>query len=279
MLASVWKMGFPLRSAFDTLSRDMGEGLEKDHSGGSWSHYQARPKGTQQGGNRMLVKDWMSTDVITINARAKIQDAINALMDHHISMLPVMDNGNLVGIVTDRDIKRASPSDACLLDFQTIMYHVARLDVASIMTPDPITASPELTIEEAAEILLTNNISGVPVVDETGRLRGVITKDDIFSALISLSGLSRRGVLFGFRLEDKPGSIKEVTDIIRERGGRLVSIVTTYESAPEGYRHVYLRVFGIDRASLTDLEKRLQEMGTLLYTVDHRSNERRILSK
>lgn len=227
----------------------------------------------------MLVKDWMSTDVITINVHAKIQDAINTLMDHHVSMLPVMENGTLVGIVTDRDVKHASPSDACLLDFQNIMYHVARLDVGSIMSANPITVSPDLTIEETAEILLTNNISGVPVVDETGRIQGVITKDDIFSALISLSGLAHRGVLFGFRLEDRPGSIKEVTDIIRNCGGRLVSIVTTYEAAPAGYRNVYLRVFGIDRASLADLEKKLQAMGTLLYTIDHRENKRRFLAE
>jgi acetoin utilization protein AcuB len=227
----------------------------------------------------MLVKDWMSTDVVTIDANAKIQVAINMLMDHHISMLPVMDGGRLVGIVTDRDLKHASPSDACLLDFQNILYHVARIDVGSIMSSNPVTVPPDLTIEEAAEILLSHNISGLPVVDSEGRIMGIITKDDIFSALISLSGLSHRGVLFGFELEDRPGSIKEVTDVIRKYGARLVSIVTTYENAPEGRRNVYVRAFGIDRASLELLENELQGVGKLLYTVDHRENKRKFLAK
>jgi acetoin utilization protein AcuB len=227
----------------------------------------------------MLVKDWMSTDVVTIDVSAKIQEAINMLMDHHISMLPVMEEGRLVGVVTDRDLKHASPSDACLLDFQNIMYHVSRIEVGSIMSTNPITVPPDLTIEETAEILLSHNISGVPVVDRAGQIVGVITKDNIFSALVSLSGLSHRGVLFGFDLEDRPGSIKEVTDVIRKHGARLVSIVTTYENAPEGHRHVYARAFGIDRSSLEELENELQATGKLLYTVDHRENKRKFFAK
>lgn len=227
----------------------------------------------------MLVQDWMSADVVTIDVNAKIQDAINMLMDHHISMLPVLDGGKLVGIVTDRDLKHASPSDACLLDFQNIMYHVSRLEVGAIMSPNPITVPPELTIEETAEILLRHNISSVPVVDEAGQIKGVITKDDIFSALVSLSGLSHRGVLFGFELDDRPGSIKEVTDAIRKSGARLVSIVTTYEDAPEGHRYVYVRAFGIDRNSLGALENELQATGKLLFTVDHKENKRKFFAK
>jgi len=227
----------------------------------------------------MLVRDWMSTHIVTIDVNAKIQDVINMLMDHHVNMLPVMDGDRLIGIVTDRDVKHASPSNAVLMDFQNIMYHVARLDVSSIMSKNPITVPPDLTIEETAEILLTHNISGVPVVDDTGHILGIITKDDIFSALVSLSGLSKRGVLFGFRLEDKPGSIKEATDIIRKHGGRLVSIVTSYENAPEGYRNVYVRAFDIDRGDLPTLEKELQAASTLLYTVDHRENRRTFIKQ
>jgi acetoin utilization protein AcuB len=222
----------------------------------------------------MLVKDWMSQEVITIDVTATLQDAINVMMEHDISILPVMDSGKLVGIVTDRDVKHASPSDACLLDFQNIMYHVARLQIGSIMTPDPITVSPDLTLEEAAEILMHNHISGVPVVDANGKLQGIITKNDVFAALIALSGLKRRGVLFAFSLEDRPGCIKEVTDVIREHGGRLVSIVSSYETAPAGHRHVYVRAFNIDRDVLSQLVAEFRKTSTLLYIVDHRENKR-----
>lgn len=226
----------------------------------------------------MLVKDWMSTNVITIDVKSTLQDAINLMMEHDISLLPVMEEGRLVGVVTDRDVKHASPSDACLLDFQNIMYHVARLEVGSIMSPNLVTIATDLTIEETAEILMQHNISGAPVVDDAGRVKGIITKNDLFAALISMTGLTQRGVTFGIQVEDTPGSIKEVTDVIRNFGGRLVSIVTTYETAPQGYRQVYVRAFNLNRTTFPELVQELQKTARLLYTVDHRDNKREFYS-
>jgi acetoin utilization protein AcuB len=222
----------------------------------------------------MLVKDWMSKNVITIDVKATLQDAINLMMEHDISLLPVMEEGKLVGVVTDRDVKHASPSDASLLDFQTIMYHVARLEIGSIMSTTPVLIPVNLTIEEAAEMLMQRNVSGAPVVDDAGQVKGVITKNDLFAALVSMTGLTRRGVSFGFEVEDRPGAIKAVTDVIRKFGGRLVSIVTTYETAAAGYRHVYVRAFDLDRSVFPEMLKELQKSARLLYTVDHRDNTR-----
>lgn len=226
----------------------------------------------------MLVRDWMSTGVITINATDTIMEAINRLMDHNISMLPVLEDAKLVGIVTDRDLKHALPSDACLLDFQNIMYHVCRQQVAAIMSSPPITVPEDLTIEEVAEILLENKISGVPVTDAQGGVTGVITKDDIFGAMISLTGLSHRGLLFGFELEDRPGSIKEVTDILDNYGQRIVSVMGTYEGAAKGYRSVSIRLFDANRDMLPELEKKLQAAARLLYIFDMRRNTRKFFA-
>ena len=224
----------------------------------------------------MLVKDWMSANVITLNVNDTMQDAINVSMEHHISLMPVMEEGKLVGIVTDRDLKRASPSDATLLDIQQIIYHLSRLEVGAIMSRYPITVPLDFTVEETAEVLLTNGISGAPVVDQKGEIRGVITKNDLFKAMIALSGLTKRGLQFGFLLEDNPGSIKEVTDIIRKYNGRLVSILSSYENAPEGLRHVYIRAFDIDRDALPRLKEELKAAAKMLYMVDHRENKREI---
>jgi acetoin utilization protein AcuB len=224
----------------------------------------------------MLVKDWMSKNVTTLNVNDTMQDAINLSMEQHISMMPVLEEGKLVGIVTDRDLKRASPSDATLLDIQQIMYHLSRLEVGAIMTRYPITVPLDYTVEETAEVLLTNGISGAPVVDQKGEIRGIITKNDLFKAMISLSGLTKQGLQFGFLLEDNPGSIKEVTDVIRKHNGRLVSILSSYEKAPEGLRHVYIRAFDIDRDDLPRLKEELQAVGKMLYMVDHRENKREI---
>lgn len=222
----------------------------------------------------MLVRDWMSKNVITLDVADTLQDAINISIEKHVSILPIMEDGRLVGIVTDRDLKRASPSDAALLDIQQILYHLSKLEVGAIMTRYPITVPPDFTIEETAEILLDNKISGAPVVDGDGNIVGIITKNDLFRAMIFLTGLSKKGVQFGFLLEDRPGSIKEVTDTIRNYNARLVSILSSYEKAPQGYRHVYVRAFDIDRQKIPQLIDELRAKAKLIYVVDHRENRR-----
>ncbi|MBM4326488.1 MAG: CBS domain-containing protein [Deltaproteobacteria bacterium] len=222
----------------------------------------------------MLVKDWMSKNVVTVDVNDTMQRAINLMMDHRISMAPVMDQGKLVGILTDRDLRRAAPSDVAVMDVRQILYHITRLTCEAIMSRNPITVPFDFTMEEAAETLLRNNISGAPVLDKTGAIVGIITKNDMFKAFIALTGLRKRGVQFGFLLEDRPGSIKEVTDIIRKHRARLVSILSSYENAPEGFRHVYVRAFHIDRNSLPVLEQELKEKAKLLYMVDHREDNR-----
>lgn len=222
----------------------------------------------------MLVRDWMSKNVITIEATEPMQQAINLIMENHISMLPVMEEGKLVGIVTDRDLKRASPSDATLMDIQQIMYHLSRLEVGAIMSRYPITVPDDFTIEETAEVLMNNGISGCPVVDPSGQIKGIITKNDLFKALISLSGLAKRGVQFGFLVEDRAGSIKEITDVLRAYGARLVSIMSSYEKVPEGYRNVYIRAFNLDRERMLALKEELTDKAKMVYMVDHRENKR-----
>lgn len=231
----------------------------------------------------MLVKDWMSTNVITVDVQDTLQQAIKLSMENRVSLLPVLEEGKLVGVVTDRDMKRASPSDAALMDIQHILYHLSRLEVGAIMTRYPTTIPPDLTIEEAAAVLLNNKISGAPVVDEHGAIKGVITKNDLFRAMISLSGLSKRGVQFGLLLEDRPGSIKEVTDILRKHNARLVSILSSHDKSPQGYRHVYVRAYNVDRAMLPKVKEEIREVlkekARLLYMVDHRDNKREIYAE
>ncbi len=146
------------------------------------------------------------------------------------------------------------------------------------MTKNPITVPQDCTVEETAEILLKHNISGVPVVDQYHDVVGTITQNDLFRILISLTGAERRGIQFGMEVEDRPGSIKEVTDIIREYGGRMASILTSYDMAPEGFRRVYVRMYGIDRFKINRLKEALKEKATLLYMVDRRETTRETYS-
>ena len=224
----------------------------------------------------MLVKNWMSKTVVTVDENDSMQDAMKLLKDHDIKMLPVLKKGKLVGVVTDRDLKEASASDATTLEVHELLYLVSKIKVKDIMSKDPITVPIDFTVEETAEILLRNKISGAPVVDQDGHVVGVITKDNLFQVLIALTGVGKRGIQFAFQLEDRPGSIKEVADIIRNYGGRMVSILSTYERVPKGFRKVYIRMFGVDRPKLSNLKKELSQKGTILYMVDHREGVREI---
>jgi acetoin utilization protein AcuB len=226
----------------------------------------------------MLVKNWMSKPAITIDLEASMNDAIKLLKTHNIKMLPVMEKGKLVGIVTDRDLKRASASDATSLEIHELLYLISKIKIKEIMTKKPITVPEDYTVEETAEILLKHNISGVPVIDQYRDVVGTITQNDIFRILISLTGVAKRGIQFGLEVEDRPGSIKEVTDIIREYGGRMASILTSYDMAPEGFRQVYIRMYGIDRFKINRLKEVLKEKARLLYMVDRREVHRETYS-
>lgn len=225
----------------------------------------------------MLVKNWMNKPAITIDKHSSMQEAMSLMKTHRITLLPVMDKKRLSGILTDRDLKKASASDATTLERHELLYLLSTIKVKDIMSPDPISVPPDFTVEETAELLLANKISGVPVVDNDGSVIGVITHTDLFKVIISLTGIGKhRGIQFAFCLQDRQGSILEVEQILRRFGGRITSILTSYEKAPEGCRNVYIRTYGIDRLQLEELKAALKEKTILLYMVDHRNNNREI---
>jgi len=224
----------------------------------------------------LLVENWMNPNVITVDADDSMLDATKLLKEHNIRHLPVLEKGKLVGVITDRDLKRASPSDATTLEAHELLYLIANIKVREIMTRNPITVPYNFTIEEAAEILLQAKISGMPVVDKDGDVIGTITQTDLFKVLISLTGVGKKGVQFAFLLEDRAGSIKDVADVIRSYGGRMASILSSYEKAPEGHRYVYIRMYDVDRAKMPQLKEDLKKKAKVLYIVDSRENKREI---
>jgi acetoin utilization protein AcuB len=212
----------------------------------------------------MLVKNWMSPNVITVSPDTSIVEAADILKEKRIRRLCVVKGKRLVGIVTDADIKEASPSDATTLSIHEMAYLLSRVKVKEIMTKDVITINSEATLDDAAVLMLKNKISSLPVM-EKGDLVGIITESDLFKAFVTLTGVYQGGVQFGFELPDKPGSIKDVADVIRSYGGRMVSILTSYEDAREGFRNVYIRIKQLDAKKLKDLRDELSGKFRVLY--------------
>ena len=117
----------------------------------------------------MLVKGWMTSDVITIDEDTSMMKASQIMKENNIRRLPVMHKGKLVGMVTDRDIKEASPSKATTLDVHELYYLLSELKVKDIMKKNLVTIGPEETVEKAAVKMLEHRISGLPVVNDKGK--------------------------------------------------------------------------------------------------------------
>jgi len=189
----------------------------------------------------MPVRDLMSKKLVTVNFEDSILKASKLMKDNRIQHLPVLKQGRLVGIVSDRDLKEAQPSKATTLDIHELYYLLDKVTAGSVMPSRLFTIAADATVEKAAAVMLKHNISALPVIDPQGDLGGIITKGDVFRAFVSISGIYQGDLAMGFESEDRPGSIKEITDVIRAHGGRISSILTGYEWAPPGFRHVYIR--------------------------------------
>ena len=131
-----------------------------------------------------LVKDWMSTNLITIRPYTSLSEAHRLMTDYKIRRLPVLDNKKLMGIVTRGDIRGAEPSGATSLSIWELNYIIARLRIQDIMTENPITIKDTATIEQAAKIMLDKKVSGLPVIGSDGSMVGIITESDIFRLVV-----------------------------------------------------------------------------------------------
>jgi acetoin utilization protein AcuB len=125
-------------------------------------------------------------------------------------------------------------------------------------------------VEHAAQIMLEHTISGLPVVDESGTVVGIITQSDVFRAFMHITGVLQGGVQFALRLEDRPGLIKEVVDLLRALGARFVSLLTSYASAQEGYRDVYIRVKNLSPEAVGAAKEELASRFELLYVIEEK---------
>ena len=208
----------------------------------------------------MHVRYWMSKDVITVEEDLSLMKASKLLKDHSIKHLPVVKNGQLAGIVSDGDLKQAQPSEATSLDIHELCYLLDRMKIKSVMSTKLYTINPEEVVEKAAAVMLENDISALPVVNKKGELEGIVTKGDLFRAMIAISGIKQAQLQFGAQIKDRPGAVKEVTDSIRVHGGRVVSIATHHEDAPDGFLNIYIRCKEIENeeALFAELEGKVE---------------------
>lgn len=224
----------------------------------------------------MLVKDWMSKPAVTVDADASVAKAVKLLKRREINMLPVMAGNRLAGVIANADIQKASAAGIDPFRQDEFFELLSQVSVRSVMTRNPITVSPEHTVEETAEILLVNRISGLPVVDGRDEVIGVITRSDILQLIIILAGKGKGGIQFALELENQPDRIKDITDMILDYGGRISSLISTRERAGRGNQRLYFRIYDIDQPGFLRLTEVIKEKAELLYIINHDERTRQL---
>lgn len=213
----------------------------------------------------MLIKDWMSTPVITVGPDESMMKASKLMKDKAIRRLPVVDDkGKLIGIVTDRDIKEASPSKATTLDVHELYYLLSEIKVKDIMTKNPVRLKPEDSVEKAAVLLSDRTLGGLPIVDDDDHVVGIITEKDMYDILIEITRVRDGGVQMGFQLPRTPGALKPVLEDIAGSGAKILSIITVY---PKGQpnRKAFIRIDEMEKSELNKLRDLLTSRYELLF--------------
>lgn len=213
----------------------------------------------------MLIRRWMTKDVVTVTPETSMLKAGKLMKDRGIRRLPVVDADNrVIGIVSDRDIKAASPSQATTLDVYELHYLLSEVKIRDVMTPNPVTIRDTDTVESVALLMQEKGFGGVPVVTEDGRLAGIITERDVFSVLVNITGVRQGGIQMAFTLENREGQLRPILDVLRKRGARIISLLST--NVADGSRHVIIRIHPLETSAAEDaLIQEVQRNFRLLY--------------
>jgi acetoin utilization protein AcuB len=142
---------------------------------------------------RTRVRDWMTPNPITIDADATVIEAIHLLKEKGIRRLPVLQGGELVGLVTERMLLAFSPGKSTSMDLREVHYLLSKTPVREAMNPRPNTVTPDTDLAECAQIIHDRKLNGITVVDEKGRLVGILTTTNALEALIWCSKQLRGG--------------------------------------------------------------------------------------
>ncbi len=206
----------------------------------------------------MFVGDRMSSPVITITPAASLDDAWRLMNREHISRLPVVDHrGHMQGIVSLKQLLRYMPSEATTLDVYEIKGAMNSIKIERIMTRKVITVTADTPIEEAARIMVDNEIGGIPVVEGEG-LVGIITETDVFKTFIEVLGAREPGIRLSVAMQKTPGQMARLTQALFDAGANILSI-GTFLGHNTSVGEITIKVEGIEKDRLVMLVTPLVE--------------------
>ncbi len=204
----------------------------------------------------MKVKHWMTKDPITVSPDTLAVEAQKIMKENKIRRLPVVDKGKLAGMVTFRNLIEAAPSSATSLSIHELNYLIMKIKVKDLMKKNVITVSPEDTVIDAIVRGVEKGIGGFPVVDDQGRLVGIVTETQIARAMIHLFGTDAKNEIISLENVDlQPGTFGKIVTLVEKLGITIISMFSLPRRTTDLLR-VYIRIrSGQREAAMAELKK------------------------
>lgn len=199
----------------------------------------------------MNVGKRVSSPLITVSPDLPVPEALVMMTREGIRHMPVVQKGEMVGIVTKNDLLNAAPSRATSLSIWEINYLINKITIADVMTKKVITTTEDTPIEEAARIMSDNKVSCLPVM-RGKEVVGIITETDLFQVFLELLGARHKGVRLTVQVSNKPGEIAKISRAIYESGGDIIAL-GTFAGDTISSSLLTLKVDGIDEKKLKKL--------------------------
>ena len=197
----------------------------------------------------MLVEERMTSPAITIGPDVGVPDALAMMRREKVRRFPVIDrHGNLIGIISEKDLLNAAPSDATSLSIWEINYLLSKLTIDKVMTKNVITITRDTPIEEAARIMADNKVGGLPVVDGH-KVVGIVTETNLFRIFLELFGARAKGIRLTVLITNEPGTLNRLTGAIQSINGNIIAL-GTFLGENTGNGMVTLKVDGVEVEAL-----------------------------
>ncbi len=197
----------------------------------------------------MTVSKNMTINPVTTSPEMGVFEAFELMKSEGVQRLPVLDSkGNLVGIISEKNITSAAADrEVSIVEFALLL---SKIKVGDVMTKEVITVSVDDPVEMAARKMSDNDISILPVVDNNGKLVGVVSRSDLFRLLLELFGTRHYGIRVTFRIKDQKGVIAKLAIALEKIGANIVSIGNL--DSDQGYSTIIMKINGVDEQLLRD---------------------------
>ncbi|MGE5398066.1 MAG: CBS and ACT domain-containing protein [Chitinophagales bacterium] len=200
----------------------------------------------------MRVRDKMSVRVIVISPDASIEEAYKLMRERNVRRLPVIERGKMIGMITRSDIYRAAPSSVVPMQERQQTQVMAKTKVRDVLPANQqlVTINQDAYIEQAAKIMSENKLSGLPVVDDDGKLIGIISVVDILNSLLEMLGVNSRGTRINLKVKDDPEVIRNIADIMCRHNEVIENIVQL--DSDDDSNLLIVRINSVDNKEILD---------------------------